>query len=131
MPLHNKVSADNALSSEFEVAAEDCSSTNAPGVTQSGNTYIWDNALPACAAYTQAGTSAGQWRLPTIKELETIYAKKDGLTGVGSFTSRSYWSATEASSSIYGAWYVNFGYGDTSYYGKSNTHYVRCVRDVN
>ena len=133
MPAHNEVSADNALSLEFEVAAEDCNSTNASGVTpDSGNDqYSWDNALSACAAYSQAGTSAGQWRLPTIKELETIYAKKDGLTGVGSFTSRSYWSATEASSSIYGAWYVNFGYGDTSYYGKSNTHYVRCVRDVN
>ena len=49
-----------------------------PGVTQTSNKYTWDNALLACAAYSQAGTSAGQWRLPTIKELETIYAIKDG-----------------------------------------------------
>ena len=130
MPLHNEVSADNALSSEFEVAAEDCSSTNAPGVTQSGNTYIWANALPACAAYTQAGTSAGQWRLPTIKELETIYAKKDGLTGVGSFTSDHYWSATELSGASYGAWAVYFSIGNTDGSGKSSHHYVRCVRDI-
>ena len=130
MPLHNEVSAENALSSEFEVAAEDCSSTNAPGVTQSGNTYIWDNALPACAAYTQAGTSAGQWRLPTIKELETIYAKKDGLTGVGSFASDHYWSATELSGASYGAWAVYFSIGNTDGSGKSSHHYVRCVRDI-
>ena len=133
MPLHNKVSADNALSSEFEVAAEDCSSTNAPGVTQSGNTYIWDNALPACAAYTQAGTSAGQWRLPTIKELETIYAKKDGLTGAGSFSSLYYWSATELSSDSDCAWGVFFDSGGT-YHMNTKSDYigsVRCVRDVN
>ena len=129
MPLHNKVSADNALSSEFEVAAEDCSSTNAPGVTQSGNTYIWDNALPACAAYTQAGTSAGQWRLPTIKELETIYAKKDGLTGVGSFASNGYWSATVGGHNG-SAWHVNFYDGHTYGGGNGYPNDVRCVRDI-
>ena len=129
MPLHNKVSADNALSSEFEVAAEDCSSTNAPGVTQSGNTYIWDNALPACAAYTQAGTSAGQWRLPTIKELETIYAKKDGLTGVGSFASNGYWSATVGGHNG-SAWHVNFYDGHTYGGGNGYPNNVRCVRDI-
>ena len=133
MPLHNEVSADNALSSEFEVAAEDCNSTNAPGVTQSGNTYIWANALPACAAYTQAGTTVGQWRLPTIKELETIYAKKDGLTGVGSFTSYNVWSATEYSSNNSYAWFVYFFDGSTYNGGdkSSNSYSVRCVRDVN
>lgn len=101
-----------------------------PGVTQTSNKYTWDNALPACAAYTQAGTSAGQWRLPTIKELETIYAKKDGLTGVGSFTSSGYWSATEDSSNSIRAWNVNFYNGDTYNYGKNVNGYVRCVRDI-
>jgi hypothetical protein len=131
MPLHNEVSADNALSSEFEVAAEDCNSTNASGVTpDSDNRYSWSNALSACGKYTQAGTTVGQWRLPTIKELETIYAKKDGLTGVGSFSSGYYWSATEGSSSNT-AWYVNFYTGHTNYNDKRDNSYVRCVRDVN
>ena len=132
MPAHNEVSAYNALSSEFEVAAEDCNSADASGVTPNpGNyQYTWANALPACAAYTQAGTSAGQWRLPTIKELETIYAKKDGLTGVGSFTSYYYWSATELSGASYGAWAVDFAHGNTDGNGKSSHNYVRCVRDI-
>lgn len=101
-----------------------------PGVTQTSNKYTWDNALLACAAYSQAGTSAGQWRLPTIKELETIYAKKDGLTGVGSFASYYYWSATELSGASYGAWAVDFAHGNTDGNGKSSHNYVRCVRDI-
>ena len=132
MPAHNEVSADNALSLEFEVAAEDCNSTNASGVTlDSGNDqYTWANAPLACGKYTQAGTSVGQWRLPTIKELQAIYAKKDGLTGVGSFTSSGYWSATEDSSNSIRAWNVNFYNDDTYNYGKNVNGYVRCVRDI-
>ena len=132
MPAHNEVSADNALSLEFEVAAEDCNSTNASGVTlDSGNDqYTWANAPLACGKYTQAGTSVGQWRLPTIKELQAIYAKKDGLTGVGSFTSSGYWSATEDSSNSIRAWNVNFYNGDTYNYGKNVNGSVRCVRDI-
>ncbi|KAA3145049.1 DUF1566 domain-containing protein [Alistipes indistinctus] len=103
-----------------------------PGVTQTSNKYTWDNALLACAAYSQAGTSAGQWRLPTIKELGLIYSKKSQLTGVGSFTtSNGYWSVTEYSSYSSYAWNVNFDAGYTYYIGKSNDkNYVRCVRDI-
>lgn len=101
-----------------------------PGVTQTSNKYTWDNALLACAAYSQAGTSAGQWRLPTIKELETIYAKKDGLTGVGSFAGDNYWSATEGSGSSIRAWLVSFYDGYTYNNGTSLNISVRCVRDI-
>lgn len=104
-----------------------------PGVTQTSNKYTWDNALLACAAYSQAGTSAGQWRLPTIKELETIYAKKDGLTGAGSFSSGYYWSATELSSDSDCAWGVSFYDGSTNHMNTKSDYIgsVRCVRDVN
>ncbi len=121
MPVHNEKSEYNALTAKLEVAAAECS-------TSTGS-----NAPSACASYTQAGTSAGQWRLPTIKELETIYAKKDGLTGAGSFSSLSYWSATEYSGDSDSAWYVDFYSGGT-YHMNTKSDYigsVRCVRDVN
>lgn len=100
-----------------------------PGVTQTSNKYTWDNALLACAAYSQAGTSAGQWRLPTIKELGLIYSKKSQLTGVGSFASNGYWSATETSGRS-SAWHVNFYDGHTYGGGTGYPNDVRCVRDI-
>ena len=104
-----------------------------PGVTQTSNKYTWDNALLACAAYSQAGTSAGQWRLPTIKELGLIYSKKSQLTGVGSFSSLYYWSATELSSDSDWAWGVNFYDGGTHPMNTKSDYIgsVLCVRDVN
>ena len=121
MPVHNEKSEYNALTAKLEVAAAKYS-------TSTGS-----NAPSACASYTQAGTSAGQWRLPTIKELETIYAKKDELTGAGSFSSLYYWSATELSSDSDWAWGVNFYDGGTHPMNTKSDYIgsVLCVRDVN
>ena len=129
MPAHDDASEDNALAVEFEVAAENCNSTNAPGVAQY-NGYLWGNALSACAAYSQVGTTAGQWRLPTFKELQLIYAKKNELT-VSGFPDYFYWSATQNSgnSDDY-AWAVNFNSGGTSSEYMSFYNSVRCVRDI-
>ena len=136
-PAHAEGSSDanesgmNTVSARFEVAAEDCNSTNAPGVTQSDRKYTWTDAQLACAAYSQSGTSAGQWRLPTLKELQLICSKNSELTG--SLTSySSYWATTEyiADYYIYGAWNVYTNTGSAYSDAKSTSYYVRCVRDI-
>lgn len=130
-PAHNENDAANALSAKFEVAGADCNKENALGVTQTSNRYTWADAQSACATYAQAGTSAGDWRLPTIKEVEAIYAKRGELSGI--FTDYTYASTTEDSNNNNLVWGVFFFDGTTGSYTKvptSNYYAVRCVRDV-
>lgn len=136
IPTHNETEAANALAEKFQVAREDCNSTNAPNVELYYNGYFWVPAVAACAAYTQSGTTheqtAGNWRLPTEKELLLIYSKKSELTGVdGVISYRYYWSATEDSSDSSYAWDVYLGDGSTSSTPKNGGNFqVRCVRDI-
>ena len=134
-PSHNYEDAvNNTLSAKFEVAAADCDSNNASGVTpgQDTNKYTWEKAADACAAYaqteTKAGTTAGNWRLPTLNELQTIVIKKDELTG--SFIQSLYWSATEDSQNNSNACSVpDVGY-TWVLSSKDGNKPVRCVRDL-
>ncbi len=72
------------------------------------------------------------WRLPTIKELQTIV--DDGVYNPAinatfqNVTSGSYWSSTTLSSYTSDAWGVYFYNGGMHYYGKTDSRYVRCVR---
>ena len=130
-PVHDEHSADNAVAAKFEVAAANCSSSNPSSVVvQINNKYPWDTAVLACAAYTQAGIPAGDWRLPTIKEFELIYAKRDLLTAVDALPSGDYWSATDARYEEGSAWYMRFYDYDPWVCDKTNPSFVRCVRDV-
>jgi len=110
------------VSRVFEVAANDL-----------GERLNWNNALFGCTAYSQPGSSAGEWRLPTQKELKLIYDKKSLLIGVGSFQEDYYWSSTENSQKpIVGAWSLQFlstGASDSQPI-KANRGCVRCVRDL-
>ena len=121
-PSHDENSANNAVSRVFEVAANDL-----------GERLNWNNALFGCTAYSQPGSSAGEWRLPTQKELKLIYDKKSLLIGVGSFQEDYYWSSTENSQKpIVGAWSLQFlstGASDSQPI-KANRGCVRCVRDL-
>lgn len=86
--------------------------------------YLWENAMKACPA---------GWRLPTSTELELIYCMRNtwGDLNADKFVVSSYWSATEDSSNeVNKAWAVNFSNGATNSVLKSETHYVRCVRDL-
>ena len=114
MPSHTVGDAANAVSARFEVAAADLPEQIA-----------WADALTGCAGYTQAGTSAGDWRVPTQRELMLIWVMLPS-TGL-SFNSDSYYW-TSASESQY-AWGLSFLTGTTYTYKKILTHYVRCVRD--
>lgn len=94
-------------------------------------TTDWATAYNQCKSYNGEGGAAGQWRLPTQRELMMIWILHPQLIGKGGFTAfaaTSYWSATENSATY--AWYVNFYHGGVYINTKANAYRVRCVRDL-
>jgi hypothetical protein len=95
--------------------------------TASSTKYLWADAKTYCA-----GVGTG-WRLPTIKELQTIVdhsriAPSINQAAFLSAPTGSFWSSSsEASYSPY-AWYVDFGIGLAGTGSVSEPSYVRCVR---
>ena len=102
----------------------------------------WANALTkvaglnsgseTCSGYT-TGTHT-DWRLPTIKELESLVdaehvnpALPSGHAFVGVQAS-SYWSSTSYAINSSYAWYVNLYNGNVRYDNKSSSYYVWPVR---
>ena len=74
----------------------------------------WEESKKWCEA--QGG------RMPTIQELlEAYHGKVEG------FVSTNYWSSSEFLASY--AYYLYFGNGNVYFNLKSNSYYVRCVRD--
>ena len=65
------------------------------------------------------------WRMPTRMELLEAYENK-----VKGFKPDSYWSASTYQSGPSNAYIVDFDDGDSTYDSKTNTHYVRCIRDI-
>ncbi len=126
MPAHNELDAANAVSARFEVASADLAGT-----------MSWNNARTGCGTYKQSGTSVGDWRLPTQREMMLIYVmyKQGVLTGL-SFPETEgtscYWSSTSNTINLNCAWNLDFCYGFTYYYtynDNSSSYNVRCVRD--
>ena len=70
------------------------------------------------------------WRLPTIQELLTLvdYTKHTPACTIKDTVSCYYWSSSSNVSLSSRAWYVDFKYGYSNYYGKTDKGYVRCVR---
>jgi len=91
----------------------------------------WDTAKAYCADLTLAGKS--DWRLPTIKELQTIVDNRYHHTNIIKGFKHAdpyprHWSSTQYMSDDKVAWYVSFGDGETRYSYKSKKMLVRCVR---
>jgi hypothetical protein len=78
-------------------------------------------AAKLCSNYRSGEHS--DWYLPSIKELEVLYANR---SLIGEFVNSHYWSSTEESG--YNAWLLNFKNGDQYYYFKPYFYHVRCVR---
>ena len=113
----------------------------------------WSDALAVCSALASGscdlndGSSAGDWRLPTIEELKTLpdrayfsptlsNAKGDGqwiegdaFAGVQSPT--GYWSATTRAADVSTAWGVWLFDGSVYWGWKLNYYNVWCVRGGN
>lgn len=92
----------------------------------------WEDALSYCENLTLAGSS--DWRLPDIKELESIvdYTTEWPAIDTTYFPttqSLDYWSSTTLPDSFDVAWGVNFYAGWTETGNKASTFlHVRCVR---
>jgi len=103
-------------------------------------TETWADALTICNSLANGqqglsdGSSAGDWRLPTVKELQTLIdfsqfnpALPSGhpFTGV---RSSYYWSSTTYAFITTRAWYVHLSYGFVYPGDKTSTYYVWPVR---
>lgn len=99
----------------------------------STTTYTYTNALPYCSGNTAALAGSG-WRLPAIKELQTLVddsVASPGPTIDAIFTSTPanyFWSATVYAPNSAAAWTVYFNDGGTASNGVGGTGNVRCVR---
>ena len=89
----------------------------------------WDEAQSYCHNLTLAG---GQWRLPTIEELETLVDDVQHPSVESNLfehiTSSRYWSSTLYADDNSSAWSIQFGIGTWAYGNKGNNLFVRCVR---
>ena len=91
----------------------------------------WADAQTYCSSLSLDG---GEWRLPTIQELQGIVVDGaynpsiDTTAFVNYETSDYYWSSTTNADGTSYAWIVGFYNGRTDYYNKTNTDNVRCVR---
>ena len=113
------------------------------------NTRTWAQALADCAALANGqysltdGSTAGQWRLPSIRELKSLvclqYANPPlaNTQGTAQWTadqpfssvqSGYYWSSTSHATNASSAWLVGFGGGRLVADGKTFTYYVWPVR---
>jgi hypothetical protein len=90
----------------------------------------WADAKQYCKDLVLGGKK--DWRLPRIDELETIIDYSRFAPAINPvFSCRRwdvYWSSGTYALNPYYAWSVYFYYGYVVAYGKTNDHYVRCVR---
>ena len=86
----------------------------------------WSSAKNLCENSTVAGF--GDWRLPTIGELATLYSNKENIGGLkaGDYWSSTVSSSSSSSSSSYQT--LNFSDGNQENHSSSSSYYVRCVR---
>lgn len=94
------------------------------------------NAATGCRAYWEGSendpvTGKGHWRLPNKRELYLIWIYKAQLEGEAGFTPFDkdiYWSASERLKSQ--SHIVNLDSGSGGNPSKTESHYVRCIREL-
>ena len=95
------------------------------------NSLNWSEAITYCEDLSLGGYS--DWHLPNFNELYYL-ANREKFnpamdSGFNNVSTSSYWTSTTYAYDSSNAWVVFFYYGYDYYYGKSNSHLVRCVRD--
>lgn len=95
------------------------------------DTLNWEQALTYADTLSLAGSS--DWRLPNIKELQSINDEKLinpslNLSFFNVINSKKYWSSTTLPNQISKAWYMNTNFGITTYDYKTLKHHLICVK---
>ncbi|HFU74188.1 MAG TPA: DUF1566 domain-containing protein, partial [Helicobacteraceae bacterium] len=89
----------------------------------------YDDAREYCNTMQLAGYD--DWRLPKLSTLKRIVVSENyPMTIVNVFEtsdSEYYWSVSSYQKKY--AWMISFRDGSVEYYHKTDTNYVRCVRD--
>jgi hypothetical protein len=99
--------------------------------TVTPTTYAFSDATNYCASLGASLSGAG-WRIPTIKELQTIvdYSQTSGpwidRTAFPSTPVHYFWSST-AESGTTTHWVLDFSVGNITLPGMSTSNNVRCV----
>ena len=98
-------------------------------------TYAWADAKSFCTSAALADSLGGAgWRLPTIRELMTLFdASQTSGSSIdqGAFPSTpatSFWTLTPVAGSSTSAWTVNFANGGPNSSTSTTLYNVRCVR---
>ena len=98
------------------------------------DTITWEQALNYADTLSLAGHT--DWRLPNIKELQSISDLTVTNPAINPiFTlgtgAKFYWSSTTQFNNAPDAWYLNTQYGITTYIPKTSNLYALCVRGNN
>lgn len=102
-------------------------------------TYMrWSAAIANCEALTYPAGSYSDWRLPNIKELQSIINYGNVALATGEATGNEapfintrttfYWSGTTSVVDAGFIMHADFNLGQVDYGSKTNFEYVRCVR---
>ncbi|XDD51129.1 DUF1566 domain-containing protein [Leptospira sp. WS92.C1] len=132
------------------IPAGSCSPTDAANVPvkleywpffsfEDSDNKVLPSAVNGCSYLNQCNSGIGyggktDWRLPTQKELETlsVFGSSSGnpsfpSSGFPDSIANYYWSSTLRRSNAFYAWGLNFNYGASDVYVRSNPNQIRCV----
>lgn len=93
----------------------------------------WEYSKKYCKGLSLGGHT--NWRLPTRLELLSIVDNGRHSPAISSkfknIALGYYWSSSSCVPCKGDAWYIDFIFGYTNYHSKSDSNYVRCVRNNN
>jgi hypothetical protein len=94
------------------------------------------NGLASGACLLSDGSTAGQWRLPSVNELESLIDADTGTPALpathpfSGVQSLNYWSSSTFAGNVSSAWNVHMGSGQMDYHVKSDLLHIWPVRDA-
>jgi Protein of unknown function (DUF1566) len=97
-------------------------------------TFTWGNALPDAANANVANYKGyNDWRLPNVKELESLVETCRSSPSINESAfpatpSSGFWSGSPVAGVTTGAWYLSLSLGSVYLSGRSSAHRVRLVR---
>lgn len=87
---------------------------------------VWEQALDYCENLALDGYD--DWRLPNVREIESLFPDDGGLGFLPGVPAECFWSSTSSVSPTTYAWCVSFADGSVSVRDKSQPLYTRCIR---